>query len=174
MTRATVYVGRFAPSPTGPLHFGSLVACLASYLDARASGGTWLLRMEDVDTGRCRSACAEDILATLRAFAFDWDGTVRVQSRQGASYHAALQVLAERKLTFACSCTRREIADSSITGIDGPVSPGTCRQRHLGEAGHAVRLRVPDEMICFTDRTQGRICQNLTLAPAAFSRSTFS
>jgi len=161
MTSTASYVGRFAPSPTGPLHFGSLVACLASYLDARARSGIWLVRMEDVDTGRCRSAYAEDILATLRAFAFDWDGPVMVQSRQVARYQAALQRLAAHQLTFACSCTRREIADSSIAGVDGPIYPGTCRLRHLGDAGNAVRLRAPDEMICFVDRTQGRICQNL-------------
>jgi len=155
------YVGRFAPSPTGPLHFGSLVACVASYLDARAHGGRWLLRIEDVDTTRCKPLYADEIIATLAAFGFKWDGDIRVQSRQTDSYEAALAQLDSRHLTFACSCSRKEVADSAVAGVDGPVYPGTCRTKKLAANDNALRLRVPATRICFTDRTQGLLCQDL-------------
>ena len=163
MTEASTggYIGRFAPSPTGPLHFGSLVACLASYLDARAQRGQWLLRIEDVDSTRCKPEHADNIIATLAAFGFRWDGDVRVQSRQTARYDAALSQLAESGSVFACACSRKEIADSAVAGIDGPVYPGTCRHGHIPEAGNAVRLRVTADRLCFTDRVQGEICQQL-------------
>jgi glutamyl-Q tRNA(Asp) synthetase len=155
------YVGRFAPSPTGPLHFGSLVACVASYLDARAHGGRWLLRIEDVDTSRCKSSYADEIIATLTAFGFKWDGDIRVQSQQTDTYDAALAQLDSRHLTFGCSCSRKEVADSATAGVDGPVYPGTCRTKGLTANGNALRLRVPATRICFTDRTQGPLCQDL-------------
>ncbi len=155
------YVGRFAPSPTGPLHFGSLVACVASYLDARAHQGRWLLRIEDVDTTRCKPLYADEIIATLAAFGFKWDGDIRVQSGQISRYEAALAPLDSRRLTFACACSRREVADSATAGIDGPVYPGTCRTKGLAADGNAIRLRVPATRICFTDRTQGQLCQDL-------------
>lgn len=155
------YVGRFAPSPTGPLHFGSLVACLASYLDARAHRGTWLLRIEDVDTTRCSLEYADEIVATLAAFGFNWDGEVEVQSRRTAKYEAVLAQLAQTGSIFACGCSRKEVADSAIAGVDGPVYPGTCRNLRLPVDGNAVRLRVPVHRICFSDRVQGEICQHL-------------
>lgn len=155
------YVGRFAPSPTGPLHFGSLVACLASYLDARAHRGTWLLRIEDVDTTRCKPVYADDIVATLAAFGFRWDGEIRVQSRQTAMYEAALQKLIETDSVFACRCSRKEVADFAVAGVDGPVYPGTCRDQRVSFTGNAVRLRVPATRVCFLDRVQGELCQQL-------------
>ena len=155
------YVGRFAPSPTGPLHFGSLVAALASYLDARAHGGTWLVRMEDVDETRCHAHFADDILATLTAFGFTWDGPVIVQSQRKARYAAALAKLHTRGLTYACTCSRREIADSAPPGMDGPVYPGTCRLARHGETGNAIRVITPDKDFHFTDRVQGTLSQNL-------------
>lgn len=162
MTHAnTKYVGRFAPSPTGPLHFGSLVAAAASYLDARAQGGTWQVRIEDVDTTRCNPQFAHEILATLSAFGFVWDGEVLVQSQRSLRYQAALNQLAARNLTYACACSRKEIADSALSGIDGPVYPGTCRDKSLPRGRHAVRVRTTQAEIRFADRVQGECCQVL-------------
>jgi glutamyl-Q tRNA(Asp) synthetase len=107
------YRGRFAPSPTGPLHFGSLVAAVGSYLDARAQGGEWLLRMEDVDTPRNVPGAAEQILATLEAFGFEWDGPVLWQSQRLAAYAEALAQLQAAGLAYGCACSRKEIADSA-------------------------------------------------------------
>ena len=155
------YVGRFAPSPTGPLHFGSLIAAVGSYLDARAHGGQWLLRIEDVDEPRCGQAHADEILRVLEACGFAWDGEVVYQSRRKARYQAALERLAESGQAYPCACSRREIADSSISGMEGPVYPGTCRGGLKGRAPRAWRARVDDEAVCFEDRLQGEHCQNL-------------
>jgi glutamyl-Q tRNA(Asp) synthetase len=155
------YLGRFAPSPTGPLHFGSLVAALASYLDARQAGGQWLVRMEDVDTPRCRAEHARSILETLNAFGFRWDGEVEVQSQRTPHYAAALDRLRMAGMSYACACSRKEIADSAMSGVDGPVYPGTCRHLALPESGHAIRVRTDDQPIEFTDRCQGKQIQRL-------------
>ena len=155
------YVGRFAPSPTGPLHFGSLVAALASYLDAKAHDGKWLMRIEDIDETRCNSAYTTDILQTLQAFGLQWDGEVQIQTARKASYGAALQALRARGLVYACACSRREIADSAINGLDGPVYPGTCRDKRLGAMGNALRVRTTNGEICFSDLVQGEICQQI-------------
>lgn len=155
------YVGRFAPSPTGPLHFGSLVAALASYLDAKAHGGRWLVRMEDIDETRCHPRYAEDILTTLDAFGLHWDGDVLVQSTRKTRYAQALARLSAQGLTYACACSRREIADSAITGIDGPVYPGTCRSRQLSKSGNAIRIIAPDRIISMQDGIQGQLSQHL-------------
>ncbi len=161
------YVGRFAPSPTGPLHFGSLVAALASYLDARAHHGKWLVRIEDIDESRCNSAHTTDILRTLQAFGLQWDGEMQIQTARKASYGAALQALRSRGLVYACACSRSEIADSAVNGLEGPVYPGTCRDKGLGALGglgeyaNALRLRTSNEKICFSDLAQGEICQQI-------------
>ncbi len=157
----TKYIGRFAPSPTGPLHFGSLVAAVASYLDARAHGGAWLVRIEDVDGTRCQPRFADEILATLKAFGLNWDGEVMVQSERTPQYQAAFDQLAGINLTYACACSRKEIADSAITGIDGPVYPGTCRNLQLPPQRNAIRVRTMPGEICFADRVQGRCGQRL-------------
>ncbi len=157
-----MYSGRFAPSPTGPLHFGSLVAALASWLDARAAGGSWVVRMEDLDAPRTVAGAAEDILHTLQSLGLDGDGPVLFQSRRTAQYQNAIEVL--QKHTYWCGCTRREIADSSLgLAADGAqIYPGTCRNGlPTGRAPRALRLRVPDEVIEFTDRVQGTQRQNL-------------
>src|SRR3954469_7483121 len=107
----TTRVGRFAPSPTGPLHFGSLVAALGSYLDARAQGGKWLVRMEDLDLPRTQPGAAANILQMLDQCGFEWDGRVLVQSERTAAYRAALDKLTTEGLVYACACTRKEIAD---------------------------------------------------------------
>lgn len=164
----TGYVGRFAPSPTGPLHFGSLVAALASYLDARAHNGQWLVRMEDVDETRCEASYADEILATLEAFGLAWDGDVVVQSRRKARYQKVLATLEESGYTYACQCSRREIADSAIAGIDGPVYPGTCRHKRLPSAGAAIRFTAPEGSVTFEDRLQGKQSQNLAAAVGDF------
>lgn len=158
------YIGRFAPSPTGPLHFGSLVAALGSYLDARAAGGQWLLRIEDVDTPRNVPGAADDILRTLTGFGFEWDGEPVWQSRRQQAYRDALAALRTQGAIYACSCSRREIADSSVlASVDGGrVYPGTCRDGvAAGRSARAWRVKVCDATLDFDDRVQGRIAQNL-------------
>ncbi len=155
------YIGRFAPSPSGPLHFGSLVAALASYLDARAHGGRWLLRIEDVDETRCKPQFADDILRTLQAFSLHWDGEVLTQSSRKARYGEALATLSTAGLSYACSCSRREIADSAMFGIEGPIYPGTCRVANRPIDGNAIRVLCNDLPLRFTDRVQGEIEQRL-------------
>ena len=121
------YIGRFAPSPTGPLHFGSLVAAVASYCDAKAIAGKWLVRMEDLDKPREVNGAADNILQQLEAFGFEWDGEVCYQSKRDALYLEALNHLQKQALIYPCTCTRKEIADSSISvGIDGLIYPKTC------------------------------------------------
>ena len=158
------YRGRFAPSPTGPLHFGSLVAAVGSCLDARAHGGAWLVRMEDVDTERNVPGAADAILRTLEACGFEWDGAVLYQSRRGEAYAAALERLQAAGWAYGCACSRREIADSAggLAVDGGLVYPGTCRAGlPPGRAARAWRLRVPDAEVGFDDRLQGRLAQVL-------------
>lgn len=158
------YRGRFAPSPTGPLHFGSLVAAVGSYLDARTQDGAWLLRVEDIDTPRTVPGAADDILRTLERFGFAWDGPVLYQSTRYDAYAAALARLADSGCAYPCACSRREIADSgTLPGIDGGlVYPGTCRTGlPPGRAPRAWRLRVPAEPVAFIDRVQGPVVQQL-------------
>jgi glutamyl-Q tRNA(Asp) synthetase len=156
------YRGRFAPSPTGPLHFGSLLAAVASWLDARAHGGQWRVRIEDVDTPRSVPGAADGILRTLEAFGLAWDGDVVRQSDRSRRYRDTLEALRERRLVYRCRCSRREIADSAVAGIDGPVYPGTCRELGLGlDVEGADRLRVAPGAIEFDDRVMGRIRQDV-------------
>lgn len=158
------YRGRFAPSPTGPLHFGSLVAALGSYLDARAQGGEWLLRIEDVDAPRTVPGAEASILNTLEALGFTWDGPVVRQSERLDVYHGALVRLQAEGLVYPCACTRSEIAArTSEASVDGGLLyPGTCRAGlPAGVAARAWRLRVPDREFAFVDRVQGAHRQNL-------------
>ncbi len=137
------YIGRFAPSPTGPLHFGSLVAALGSYLQARTNHGQWHLRMEDLDPPRCMPGMAGNILHTLERFGFEWDGAVVYQSQRLPAYCAALDQLQATGMVYGCACTRREIADSSLHGIEGTVYPGTCRDGvPPGRTVRAQRVRT--------------------------------
>ncbi len=147
--------GRFAPSPTGPLHFGSLVAALGSYLDARASGGEWLVRIEDLDPPREQAGAADDILRTLEAMGFEWDGPVVHQSLRASLYEEALAELAAHDLIYFCTCSRKEIADLGLPGIDGPRYPGTCRNGHHGSHDAAIRIRSDDRLIEFDDAVLG-------------------
>lgn len=163
-----LYVGRFAPSPTGPLHLGSLVAAMASYLDAKAQHGTWLVRIEDLDRDRNVAGIDRHILASLQRCGMQWDGEVTWQTRRTALYDAALAQLVARGAAYPCACSRREIADSQLrlgqTGA-GLVYPGTCRNGLApGKAPRAMRLRVPDapnDEYCFDDRCVGVTCQRL-------------
>jgi glutamyl-Q tRNA(Asp) synthetase len=154
------YIGRFAPSPSGPLHFGSLVAALASYLDAKAHGGTWLLRIENVDETRCKPEHADDILRTLSAFGLQWDGEVMVQSQRKPAYEQALARLSGVSLTYACTCSRKEIADSAM-GIEGPIYPGTCRALAMPSKNNTIRVLTNDEPIHFADHVQGELSQRI-------------
>lgn len=157
-----IYRGRFAPSPTGLLHSGSLIAAVASYLDARTSGGQWFVRMEDLDPPREVPGAAANILQTLEAFGFEWNGEVIYQSRRLDYYRQALDRLAALGLSYPCGCTRKEIADSAISGIEGPIYPGTCRNGlPVGKLARAWRFKAPDIQIGFHDRLMGYQIQNL-------------
>ena len=156
------YTGRFAPSPTGPLHFGSLAAALASWLDARAAAGDWLLRIEDLDKPREQPGAADAILRQLEGLGLTWDGPVLYQRGRDARYRAALETLERRGATYPCACTRSEIADSALA-IDGArVYPGTCRGGLApGRQARATRVRTSGEPIRYTDRVQGETAQSI-------------
>jgi glutamyl-Q tRNA(Asp) synthetase len=162
MPPSPIYRGRFAPSPTGPLHFGSLVAALGSCLEARVQGGEWLLRIEDVDEPRCPPAVAEDILRTLEACGFAWDGEVLWQSRRTERYRELWRQLRQDGRVYPCACTRRELADSQLAPDGAHVYPGTCRDGlPPGRKTRAWRLRVDEAVVAFDDALQGRVAQNL-------------
>lgn len=156
---AAPYRGRFAPSPTGPLHFGSLVAAMASHADARAAGGEWLVRIEDIDVPRARAGAAEAILRALERLGFEWDGPVWRQSQRRSAYEEALAALRGAGLAYPCACVRRELAANPIGRIGERVYPGTCREGLAGERATrkrtSIRVRVPAASIAFTDRLYG-------------------
>ncbi len=163
---ATGYRGRFAPSPTGRLHFGSLIAALGSWLDARAHQGIWLVRIEDIDRVRCVEGAADDILRTLETFGLHWDETVIYQGMADsqARYHEALSRLKMAGRLYPCACSRKDIADSSQQGVDGPVYPGTCRGGLPADRPvRSTRIRVGDAAPFFRDRIQGDYRQHLAL-----------
>ena len=151
-------MGRFAPTPSGDLHLGSLYTAVASYLDARSHKGRWLLRIEDVDQPREVAGSAAGILRTLEAFGFDWDGGIVRQRDRSELYAGALQSLRERNLTFECSCSRMQLEDESRY-------PGTCRARpSVSGVPTATRLRVEPGRILFSDRIQGTYRQDVAAA----------
>ena len=163
------YRGRFAPSPTGPLHFGSLVAAVGSYLEARSRQGEWLVRIENLDPPREVASAAKEILDILEALGMEWDGAVIYQSQRNEVYQAALATLEQKGLVYPCACSRKEIADSSIIGIDGPVYPGTCRGGlPAGKNSTALRVLTHDDPIEFRDTLRGLIRQQLTSATGDF------
>lgn len=156
-------VGRFAPSPSGPLHFGSLVAAIGSYCLARQSGGSWLVRIEDLDAPRVVAGAADHILQTLEACGLEWDGPVLYQSRRTDRYQAALDRLQQSGLLFACGCSRKEVlASAPHVGEEGPVYAGVCRAGlPEGRRPRSLRIRVPQEQVCFVDGVFGAREQRL-------------
>src|SRR2546428_6611963 len=155
-----MYAGRFAPPPTGPLPFGSRVAALASWLDARAAGGRWQVGVEDLDPPREQPGAAGQILRALESLGLEWDGPVAYQSRRRMLYRDALERLAGK--TYACGCSRKEVADSALAMNSAGVYPGTCRNGlPAGKTPRALRMRTTAEPICFVDRVQGKIEQSV-------------
>ncbi|MGE8361123.1 tRNA glutamyl-Q(34) synthetase GluQRS [Pseudomonas sp.] len=152
---APAYTGRFAPTPSGYLHFGSLVAALASYLDARAVGGRWLLRMEDLDPPREVAGAQTAILQTLESYGFEWDGELVRQSDRHAEYQAVVDRLFSQGLAYACTCSRKQ-----LEGYQG-IYPGLCRNAGHPAQDAAIRIRVPELTYRFTDRVQGDYQQHL-------------
>ena len=147
--------GRFAPSPTGELHFGSLVAAVASFLNAKSRGGRWLIRVEDIDPPREVPGSADRILQSLQRFGMRADAPVLFQGQRKEQHRAAADELLAKDLAFRCGCSRRDLPPSGIY-------PGTCRNGiPPGKSPRAIRLRVDDQPICFADRIQGKICENL-------------
>lgn len=160
-----MYTGRFAPSPTGLLHIGSLLTAVASYADARSNGGKWLVRMEDLDPPREMPGAASHILHTLEAFGFEWDGEVAYQSRRYALYEETLCRLQTAGLVYPCHCSRKDWQAGARRGADGFVYNGRCRhpgQRPAPQGKQpAWRIRVPDRVIGFSDGIVGGYAQNL-------------
>ncbi|MBT8133593.1 MAG: tRNA glutamyl-Q(34) synthetase GluQRS [Gammaproteobacteria bacterium] len=154
---ADKYIGRFAPSPTGPVHFGTLLAAVGSYLQAKKNNGDWIIRMEDVDITRKVDGSGLEILHTLEAFGFEWQGEVLYQSKQTECYRYALEQLIEQSLVFPCICSRKQLVESG-----SGIYPGTCRTRSLQEkSDHALRLLAEDITIEFDDLVMGRRSQNM-------------
>ncbi len=152
------YRGRFAPSPSGPLHFGSLIAALASFCDARVAGGEWLLRIEDIDTPRSRPGAESAILRTLERYQFAWDGAVVRQSDRRSLYDSALETLAARNAVYGCVCSRSDLQNAPVSATGERCYPGTCRGRGVTVAArgrHALRVAVGNDSVAFTDRLQG-------------------
>ncbi|WP_183682971.1 tRNA glutamyl-Q(34) synthetase GluQRS [Pseudomonas sp. Tn43] len=149
------YIGRFAPTPSGHLHFGSLVAALASYLDARSVGGRWLVRMEDLDPPREEPGAQAAILKALESYGFEWDGDMVRQSDRHAAYDEVINRLFNQGLAYACTCSRKQL--EPYHGI----YPGFCRNAGHGTENAAIRLRVPELEYHFIDRVQGEFRQHL-------------
>ncbi len=148
------YSGRFAPSPTGPLHFGSLLTAVASYCDARHHQGRWLVRIEDTDIPRIYPGSESHILACIEAFGFEPDDEIIFQKDRLAIYESVLEELHQQDLVYACQCTRKMLGSNHIY-------QDTCRNLQLPFANQAIRLKVDEIEICFEDRLQGRHCSHL-------------
>jgi glutamyl-Q tRNA(Asp) synthetase len=162
------YIGRFAPSPTGPLHLGSLFTALASYLDAKSQGGTWLLRIDDLDTPRNQAGSVDSILKCLDAFGLHWDDKVYYQSQHLDAYTEALNRLTQQGLTYRCACSRKTLSEQRIsihesTSSENHIYPGICRNKMIAEATpHAIRLKTDSSQVTFTDGLQGKVNCNLS------------
>ena len=159
MSEPPEYLGRFAPSPTGPLHFGSLLAAVASRLEAHCHGGRWLLRIEDIDPPREKPGAARRILEALERYGFEWDGPVIYQSRSEASHQKALKRLLAAGQAYPCGCSRRDLLDAPA-GPLGRIYPGTCRNGS-NASEFAIRVRTDDSQTGFVDRLQGAQHQRL-------------
>ena len=159
-TNTLTYRGRFAPSPTGPLHFGSLVCAIASYLQAKSQGGQWLVRMEDLDPPREPPGTADDILRTLEAYGLYWDEPVLYQSSRRDAYESALHQLEQQRLTYPCTCSRKQISEA-IGHASHAVYPETCRGLSHSKFPHAMRIKTQFQDIQFKDAIQGTFSQNI-------------
>ncbi len=166
-------VGRFAPSPTGPVHFGTLITATASYLQARTQQGQWRLRIDDIDETRTIEGMDRRILRSLEAHGFEWDGEIDYASRHKPAFQAAFDALRSLGVLFPCTCSRKQLADQAGGVADAPY-PGNCRQRRFddlvrtAETTWACRIRVPSTAIGFFDRCQGAQHQNLATAGGDF------
>ena len=146
------YRGRFAPTPSGPLHFGSLVAATGSYLEAKSKGGEWRLRIDDLDPPRVAPGAIDAILRCLEALGFEWDGPVAFQSRRRDAYHAALHQLATHGLVYPCGCSRKNLAETGLSGTEGPLYPGICRGgMESGRVARSLRIRTVGGHVRFED-----------------------
>lgn len=155
-----LYIGRFAPSPSGPLHFGSLLAAIASFLQAKTSpGGQWLLRIEDIDPPREQPGADEQIIKALESYGFEWDGPVTYQSSNTDRHEQLVSQLLDEGLAYPCSCSRRDLANA-LRGPLGTIYPGNCREG-CDSNDVAIRVRTDDREICFSDRLQGPQSQNV-------------
>ncbi len=152
-TRSTPYIGRFAPSPTGPLHFGSLLTAVASFLEARRHDGQWLLRIEDIDPPRAQPGASDEILAALELYGFEWDGAVTYQSASREAHDEAIQQLLDAGKAYRCGCSRRDLADAP-RGALGIIYPGTCRDGSNARE-FALRILTDDIPMAFNDQLQG-------------------
>ncbi|MDR3417959.1 MAG: tRNA glutamyl-Q(34) synthetase GluQRS [Nevskia sp.] len=161
MSVTQTYRGRFAPTPSGPLHLGSLLTALASHLQARTAGGTWLLRLDDLDSGRSTPEHAATILRQLEAHALQWDEPPRLQSQHVDEYRDAFVRLQQLGLLFPCGCTRARLARDSLPGVDGPVYAGTCRGEIVPGPHCAWRLRVGTGQLRLSDPWQGELRRDL-------------
>jgi len=159
----TPLTGRFAPSPSGPLHYGSLVAGLASYCQAKSQQGDWLLRIEDVDTPRVVAGASDQILRDLEAFGFEWDGAVSYQSQRFEKYQYYLDKLLNQEDCYACECSRRTLREQGVaSGPLGQIYPGNCRLKQFPLENHSIRLNTGDaQWIKFVDRVYGEFALNL-------------
>lgn len=154
-------VGRFAPSPTGPLHFGSLVAALGSYLNIRSKSGQWLLRIEDLDPPREIRGATDQIIRTLEALGFEWDGEIIFQSKRLDLYRDAVSDIDNSGLAYRCTCSRRDISKAGLPGIEGIRYPGTCKLANHNNSDTSVRVSTDDSVIVFEDQVQGTYQQSL-------------
>ena len=151
--------GRFAPSPTGPLHFGSLVAALASYLNTKSKGGEWLVRIEDIDPPREQAGATDAILSALEVYGLEWDGPVLYQSQRSETYQNALDELSEKGLTYFCTCSRKQLSESK--NQYGSRYPGHCRSNTQVIKNSSIRLRTHNKLISFNDQHAGILSQQL-------------
>ena len=152
-------IGRFAPTPSGPLHFGSLVTAVASYCHAKAQHGQWLVRIEDVDTPRVVKGSTDKILQALEAFGFEWDGQIEYQSDQFERYQHVLQSLLDERLCYACECSRRTLREANAkSGPLGLIYPGFCRDKKIIQTNHSVRVNTADcNPVGYIDQVYGQV-----------------
>lgn len=165
-----MYIGRFAPSPTGPLHMGSLVTAIASYCEARIHHGHWLVRMEDVDKTRAVIDADRLIYQQLQAFGMQWDGEVIYQTQRTSAYANAFAELQARHLIYPCTCTRKEIADSAISvGLEGSIYPKNCLRKPINPALNPVyRIKTNDQIVNFHDAIYEVVTQSVSEAIGDF------